>query len=379
MRRRGVLMLLAVAPALMTVVPSGAVVPGDKPPGSVLAAITAARRYAEAHGVTATAAVRDTRTEVTYAGPRAGQYFGSASVVKVFVATELLLTGQMHGGVARQATRMIEASDNDAYRALAPEVGGLDVINRVARHYDLDDLGRPPPKSKRWCWGNTQISALGMVEFYARIKGDRRVGPWLLNAMHHFHDRSSGGDDQTFGWPKADPGAAVKQGWGDCSSDDDGTEVNSTGTVDNDRFTVAILSNSRAFHGRRWLLRQGAVVSRMAKIIYAALQPLHNPTLHIDSMHVAGGTLRVAGWSFDPDAPARTSTISVSESRQVLGHATTTVLRRGVNRRYHLSGPHGFVLRVAVPTGHYSVCVSTPDVGRGTADARSCRPIRVGG
>jgi hypothetical protein len=191
-------MLLAVAPALMTVVPSGAVVPGGNPSGSVLAAITAASRYAAAHGVSATAAVRDTRTEVTYAGPRSGQYFGSASVVKVFVATELLLTGQMHGRVARQASRMIEASDNDAYRALAPKVGGLDVINRVARHYDLDDLGRPPPKSKRWCWGNTQISALGMVDFYARIKGDHRVGPWLLNAMHHFHDRSSGGDDQTF-------------------------------------------------------------------------------------------------------------------------------------------------------------------------------------
>ncbi len=372
-------MLLAVAPVLVTVVPSGAAVPRDNPRASVLAALTAARRYAAARGVTATAAVRDTRTEVTYAGPRAGEYFGSASVVKVFVATELLLTGQMHGRVARLATRMIEASDNDAYDALAPKVGGLDVINRVARHYGLDDLGRPPPKSKRWCWGNTQISALGMVDFYAHIKGDPRVGPWLLRAMHHFHHRSSGGDDQTFGWPKADPGAAVKQGWGDCSSNTDGTEVNSTGTVDNDRFTVAILSNSKAFHGRSWLSRQGAIVSAMAEMIYAALQPLHNPTLHIDSMRVTGGTLRVAGWGFDPDAPARSLTISVSDGRQVLGHATTTVLRRGVNRRYHLTGPHGFALKIAVPSGHYSVCVSAPDVGRGTAGARSCRSIRVGG
>jgi hypothetical protein len=314
-----------------------------------------------------------------YAGAGAGQYFGTASVVKAFVATELLITGQMHGQVAQTATRMIEYSDDDAYAALAPKVGGLNVITRVARHYHLGRLGTPPPRSKRWCWGNTQVSALGLVRFYARIERDPRVGPWLLNTMHHYQRIAAGGDDQTFGWPAADPDAAVKQGWGGCSSNTNGSEVNSTGTVDHDRFTVAILSNSNAFSKSTWLAKQGAVVSRMAKDIYATLQQLHNPILRLDGMHATGNTVRVSGWTYDSDVPVRQSRIAVTEAERRLASALTTVTRSAINRKYHLSGRHGFLMKLVVRNGWHTLCVRTPNIGEGAHEARTCRTLHVDG
>jgi hypothetical protein len=82
-----------------------------------------------------------------------------------------------------------------------------------------------------------------LVKFYAKVKKDRRVGPWLLRAMHRAHRYGSDGTYQFFGLPSATTGAAVKQGWG-IDYDDWGrsADFNTTGFVNGDRYAVAILA-----------------------------------------------------------------------------------------------------------------------------------------
>src|SRR4051812_16971431 len=154
------------------------------------ARIVQAWRLARSHHVRAVIAVLDRRTgDYYHAGPDT-EMFGTASVVKVFIATRLLAEHRMHGAVEKTAYRMITRSDNDAADTLFPLVGGTRVVRWVARRYHIDGLGRPPSSGRHWCWGNTHITARGLVTYYERMQDDPVVAPWLLHAMHHYavHD-----------------------------------------------------------------------------------------------------------------------------------------------------------------------------------------------
>jgi len=98
-------------------------------PAPVNVAAKRAVRYARAHGVKAAVAVLDLKTGKFYGAGNYNSVYGSASVAKLFVATKLLLTGQMHGSIARTAYKMITRSDDDAMNALLPLAGGPSVIN----------------------------------------------------------------------------------------------------------------------------------------------------------------------------------------------------------------------------------------------------------
>jgi hypothetical protein len=180
------------------------------------------------------------RTGVATLNLRTGEYLGagadtapfaSESVAKVLIATELLATGQMTGGTEATAYQMITQSDDDA-DALYGLAGGDDVINLVAARYDIPFLGTPPELSG-W-WGNTEITAKGMVYLYAAIARDPTVGPWLMNAMAHATEYGADGTYQYFGIPSATTAAAIKQGWGDDGDDSPDAVFNSTGYVDDD-------------------------------------------------------------------------------------------------------------------------------------------------
>src|SRR5664279_615980 len=68
-------------------------------------------------------------------------YFGSASVMKLFVATKLFATGQMNGASARTARKMIPQSDDGTLEALLPDVGETEVVNWAKSRYGIGDLG----------------------------------------------------------------------------------------------------------------------------------------------------------------------------------------------------------------------------------------------
>jgi hypothetical protein len=198
--------------------------------------------YAASKGYHVGIAVIDTRTGATYTAGDSRGTFASESVVKVFIATRLLVSGRMSGSTERMAYKMITQSDDAMATALYGRVGGDQLINWVKQHFGLPGLGSPPRRAG-W-WGNTHITPLGMARFYAKIRHNPRIAPWLLHAMHHATTYGSDGTYQFFGLPSATSHPAVKQGWG-CDYDDwctTSADFNTTGFVDDDRYAVVILA-----------------------------------------------------------------------------------------------------------------------------------------
>lgn len=223
--------------------------------------IQAAADYATARGYRVGVAVLDTRTGKLWGAGEHASLFASESVVKVFIATRLLLTRQLTGEMADTAFRMIARSDDGSADALYGYAGGDDVLPWIATHYGIANLGTPPNQAG-W-WSNTHISAAGLVQFYAKVKADPVVWPWLSKAMHAATEYGSDGTYQFFGLKQADPNAAIKQGWGQDGDDwAASSDFNSTGFVDNDRYAVAIL-----LKGPSWQYRTGvpAMVSSVAR------------------------------------------------------------------------------------------------------------------
>lgn len=212
--------------------------------------VSAAAAYAQAHGYHIAVSVFDTRTRRLYGAGEHRATFASESVVKVFIATRLLVSGRMHGTTARRARYMITHSDDAIASSLYPTVGGDSLITWIKRRYHLPGLGSPPRRSN-W-WGNTHLTSDGLVRLYAKLKADRRVGRWLLTAMHHATRYGSDGQYQFFGLASATTHAAIKQGWGaDYDDWNLSSDFNTTGFVNNDRYAVAIFARGPiAAYGR---------------------------------------------------------------------------------------------------------------------------------
>ncbi len=222
--------LAAAAPAEAGVIPLKAM----GMPGSVRQALLDAESDA-----TVAVSVLDTRTGDYYGSTEAETQFPSESVVKVLIAANLLATGQMTGTVAQQAYQMITTSDDDDADALWGLAGGAGVVDWAQARYGIDDLGAAP--SQPGWWGNTKITARGMVELYAAIKADPVVGPWLIEAMSHMAATADDGTDQDFGLAAQTTAGAFKQGWGGDDDAFDSEQLNSTGLLQGDRYAVAVL------------------------------------------------------------------------------------------------------------------------------------------
>jgi hypothetical protein len=249
--------------------------PAPAPQSTIAQSIRRAYEYGRGQGLTTAIAVIDQQTGELYSAGDAEATFGSASVMKLFIAAKLLATGDMQrDGNEPIAYEMITRSDDaDAETLMSRSyVGGTSVIAWAKDHYSISDLGSPSPRSG--CWGNTQITAHGVVQFFRVISRDPKVGPWLTNALHHFNPTAFDGHgnymNQSFGIAAATTGAGVKQGWGHCSSNTGGTVINSTGLVDDDRYAVAILSNTNAYAYDTtfaYSASQANVVTQMARLL----------------------------------------------------------------------------------------------------------------
>jgi hypothetical protein len=238
------------------------------PPANVAQAVLAAAKYAAGQGVSTGIVVLDRQNGRVYTAGAASSYFGSGSVMKLFIATKLLATGQMSGQTEQTAYKMITQSDDASANALLPMVGNTSVVTWVANYYHISGLGAPSPKGNA-CWGNTQISATGVATFYQKMYADPKVEPWLVNAIHHYTHYGSDGTDQTFGIPSAASNVGVKQGWGQCSSNTGGSVINTTGLVGGDRYVVVILSNTNGGYtnSNSYNAWQAAIVTKVAQTI----------------------------------------------------------------------------------------------------------------
>lgn len=347
-------------------------------------AVGQADAYARDHQVHAAVVVIDRKTGAFYGAGDYDHYYGSASVMKVFVAAKLLATGRMHGTTERLAYRMITKSDNNALEQLLPKVGGTRVVDWAQHHYHVSDLGAPPAPGKRWCWGNTHITAQGIATFYTRVLRDRKVGPWLSYAMHHYAVHDADGLDQIFGIPAAVTGAGIKQGEGHCSSDTNGSIINSTGLVAHNRFAVAILSQSHICCNRGGFnAEQAAIVTKMAHILFPHrhidLPQWHNPRGQIVHAGSKGSTVTISGWALEPDLGSRSALVRIYDDAILRWQKRTSIRDRAFNRRHDLTGRHRFVAHLALKNGRHRVCVTFVNEGPGNASPRRCIALQVKG
>ena len=111
--------------------------------------------------------------------------------MKLFVATKLLVTGQLQDPqIASQAWSMITRSDDSALEALLPLVGGVEVITWVKDYYGIPFLGFPSPSKP---------------------------------ALHHHEQYGADGTDQSFGIP-LDRGRQLLQRHAGRGGDRDGQD-----------------------------------------------------------------------------------------------------------------------------------------------------------
>jgi len=354
------------------------VFPASASAAPINSAVTSAANYAAANGVKAGVAVLDDNTGALYVAGNYNAGMGSASVVKVFMASWLLAAGRMSGTDASTAYYMITQSDNNAYTTLlnkyipGSSVGAKSgwLVAWASSYFHISGLGYVSYTS--WCWGNTHITARGMVQFYRAVKHNSKVGPWLMNAMHHHATYGSDGANQTFGIPSATTGSGVKQGWGSCSSDLGGSVINTTGYVNNNRYTVAILTDTKngnvnASPYNTW---QANIVSNMAKILMPGgnidLPQNHNPFGHVDGVTVSGNTLHVWGWTIDPDLKNGSVYVRVYIDNTLVSNIATATYRADVNTAFHVTGYHGYNRTSSITTGTHKITVRYMNYSYGT-------------
>ncbi|MGX7679808.1 hypothetical protein ACSMXN_13035 [Jatrophihabitans sp. DSM 45814] len=371
------LVAFGISPAMASG-PAPAAVTGRQA-SSIASDAQAAADVATTAGYRTGIAVLDLQTgDYTGAGDDSGE-FASESVAKVLIATELLLTGQMTGATESTAYQMITESDDDDADSLYGLAGGDNVLEDVSEHYNIPFLGSAP-KEAGW-WGNTEITAKGMVSLYAAVAKDPVVGPWLINAMAHTTEYGADGTDQFFGIASATTGAAIKQGWGDDGNDSPNAVFNSTGYVDNNQFAVAILTDGDAS-------TYGQPISSMVTAEAQALMPdgqlddsaAHEPTIAGVRATATGSTVHITGSASDVDDASGSLTVDVREAGPPDAGAATSAVASVVASGATNAASHSFDLAFPAADGEHSYEVTAVNVGAGSGDATTTTtPLKVDG
>ena len=228
---------------------------GRSVPGVV--ATVVARQHAPATGLSVRAAdARTARVEEAWAdnGPAASRPFLTASVVKLFIAEDVLHRarsgriglGPEDVGLLR---RMISSSDDPAASTLWLRYDGNRMVGAVARRYGLTGTAPPAVPGQ---WGLTVTTARDLARFLSLLPvvAHPDDAATLLSWMRAATPTAADGFDQRFGLFGAEIGAAagagdgaedevaVKQGWMCCVSGQ--RHVHSVGVVG--RTVVVLLS-----------------------------------------------------------------------------------------------------------------------------------------
>jgi hypothetical protein len=315
----------------------------------------AAARYASSAGYRIGIAVYDTQNHTLHGSGSYKSTFASESIIKTFIAARLLVRGEMYGTTERMAYKMITQSDDYMATALYGRVGGDALIDWVKSHFHVPDLGSRPIRAG-W-WGSTRITPAGLVKFYAKVKASKRVGPWLLNAMHHATTYGSDGTYQFFGLPSATSHPAVKQGWG---GDYDYTTAcfNTTGFVNGDRYAVAILARGPySSYGSRI----GAMLTAAAKrLLPKGVYPAPLPNITGLSRHAGATTgnqrVTVTGTDFTRVTEVVFGTVRGSDLHVLSPRRLTVVLpkQRAATLHVYVHTNHGGSARNRVSTFTYA-------------------------
>jgi hypothetical protein len=225
MRARSV-RFLAVAAGLLLLLS----VPGIGRADFSATVVAAGAADAASRGTTAGIAVLD-RVTGTYTdnGANAHRRFGSASLVKLFIADRALRRARA-GQLTLTTTdrirlaQMLKSSADAPANSFWGRLGGNAVVEGVIEDYGLTETR--PPANPRY-WGLTQVTAHDMVAFYdGLLSGSGGLAAadrdWILKYLRASTPTGTDGVHQWFGLHDGLPGEPVmgiKQGWMCCFSD----------------------------------------------------------------------------------------------------------------------------------------------------------------
>ena len=346
----------------------------------------AAAQYAAGRGQVGISVLDRATGKVYENGALAHTQMRSASVPKALVA-ESLIRRSRSGAITLTAKdrslleAMVMRSDDAAMSSLYSRFGGLGMVTEVVGRYGLSEIGGPPTPGY---WGMFRITAHDIVKFYNGVldgglqKADR---DYFVNLMRKATPFGSDGFDQYFGIPRGLPNQVwgVKQGWMCCQEGK--RRLHTTGILGEDnRFLVAVLStvpDSRSYAYSAETLT-GVVRRLFPDGQIPTSSSAANPRGDVNKASQASpGVFRVEGWTFDPDAPARSLEVHTYVDGVYAGRGTASVARADVAAAYPGAGSaHGFRLDVRVPQGKHDICVYAINVGAGDRNpSLGCRSV----
>ncbi|WP_193043444.1 serine hydrolase [Mycolicibacterium baixiangningiae] len=247
-------------PHLTVVAPQGSMAPlPEAPPDQPAAAFAglddrarlASDQAAEA-GADITVLVKDRNTGQLVSNGN-GRGIAIASVVKLFIADDLLFSGKPLSPEDRKSFEsMLRSSDDSAAEVFWNRGGGSAIVTRVAKRYGLGDT-RPPGNGR---WWNTISTADDLVRYYDMLlsgtgglpqdKAEMIVSNLAASTPNGIDGTQPGGVyPQRFGIPEglyAMP-VAVKQGWMCCVSSD--WMHLSTGIIGADRRYIMVIGSDQ--------------------------------------------------------------------------------------------------------------------------------------
>jgi hypothetical protein len=247
-------------PHLTVVAPQGSMAPlpeasPDQPAASFIGLDDRARlatdQAADA-GADITVLIKDRNTGQIVSNGN-GRGIAIASVVKLFIADDLLLSGQPLSPEDRESFEsMLRSSDDSAAEVFWNRGGGSAIVTRVAQRYGL--AGTRPPNNGRW-W-NTVSTAADLVRYYdmllsgagglPRDKAEVIVSNLAASTPNGIDGTQPGGIyPQRFGIPEGLPAVpvAVKQGWMNVIGND--WMHLSTGIIGADRRYIMVIGSDQ--------------------------------------------------------------------------------------------------------------------------------------
>lgn len=182
----------------------------------------ATRTVAVPAGVTAGVAVYDRKAGALTVQHNADQRFRSASLVKLLIAVDYLLTHQTIPATDKpRLDIMLSRSDAAAASHFYTLGGRTAVIARMNQRLGIDVV---PPTAPRTGWGSTEVSAAHLVRVYRYLLDEAppHIGQYVVGRLRKgtFTRCGTDGYDQSFGIPTAFAGQpwAAKQGWYEFAS-----------------------------------------------------------------------------------------------------------------------------------------------------------------
>jgi hypothetical protein len=107
--------------------------------------------------------------------------------------------------------------------------------------------------------------------------------------------------------------------------------------------------------------------------------PAANPRGVLDALQIADGTVRVSGWSYDPDAPTSSATVRILLDGTKVVDLVANKARPGLSKSHPMHADagdaHGYVWSGTLPPGVHKICAEAINVkyGTGNTTLRWCR------